>query len=221
MPGYAAHPHEVRDLEPRRRSRPLLRLLLVGIALLGLARPETNGAVSALLPLARAEIAALDRNIDISALAFEQTASGSLVRLDANLIHPFEWKGHVIEPLGWRSSARGWYRIELAAGAVLQTPLVFLIVLLSWPQATPRELLARAAVGMPFGMLLFALDTPLLLLGNFQQEVVRAVDPMALRPLFLWDRFLEGGGGFALGLALAAVCLSLARRDDRAQGGVT
>jgi len=193
-----------------------LRLLLVGIALLALARLAMNGAVSAMLPLARAEIAALDRNIDISALVVAQTPSASLVRLDANLLHPFEWQGHVVEPLGWRSTARGWYRIELAAGAVLQTPLVFLIVLLSWPQAAPRELVVRAALGMPFGMLLFALDTPLMLLGNFQQEAVRAADPLALRPLFLWDRFMEGGGGFALGLAFAVVCISLARRSDRA-----
>ena len=147
-----------------------------------------------------------------------QQESGLKVHLDANLIHPFEWQGRLVEPLGWRSSARGWYRVELAAGSVLQAPLVFLIALLSWPQRTLRELAVRAFLGVPLGLLLLAMDTPLMLLGNFQQEVVRAADPSALRPLFLWDRFLEGGGGFALGAALAAMGIALAQGGGTARG---
>ncbi len=109
----------------------------------------------------------------------------------------------------------GWYQVDLNSAAMLQAPLIFLIVILSWPPRTSREFIARLLIAAPFILILFAINTPLELLGNFQQEVISQIDPKGIRPLFAWDKFLDGGGSSVLAMALAAVAISLSSVSKR------
>jgi hypothetical protein len=61
-------------------------------------------------------------------------------------------------------------------------------------------------------VVLFALDKPLELLGNFQQEVIAAAPAHGFRALFTWSTFLDGGGGSVLALAFATSAIALGFR---------
>jgi len=190
----------------------VLRLALVAAALLLLARSYAVDAVAALLPVIGAEIKALDDNITIGALEVAGDSDRDVVRLRANLLRPQVFEGQMIYPLGWKPNTNGWFQVRVSARGVLQSVLIFLAVVLAWPVYGGREFTLRAALALPFGALLFAIDTPADLLGNFQEAVVRRIDPQATTALFTWDRFLEGGGSAALALGFAVVAIGIAAR---------
>jgi hypothetical protein len=206
MSGYAA-PIDTLSSHPRRF---FVRLLLVSLVLLALTRTYSTEIVALLLPAMAAEMTALDDNVSIRSLELGHDGPGDTVRLRANLVRPFHFKSWVAYPLGWTSHADGWYQVDINARAVLQSSLILIIAVLAWPQRALGEFIARVLIAVPFTVILFALDTPLNLLGNFQEAVVRDLDPLSTCPLFAWGKFLEGGGRIALALAFAVIAISLA-----------
>lgn len=78
----------------------------------------------------------------------------------------------------------------------------------------------RALLTLPLVGGLIAIDAPLELLGNFQQAVIRQVDPNIVRPLFMWDKFLEGGGNSMLALAFAALAIVFSQSAACSHGTV-
>jgi hypothetical protein len=201
--------NESRSFNPRSF---LVRLLLVSIALLSLARVFSNDVVALLVPAIRAEVTALDDNISVLGMELTRDASGDLLQMRADLQRPRQFSKGIVYPFAWRANIRGWYRVHSNAMGTLQGCLIFLIAILICPQRDYREFLIRMLVAVPLVIILFAVDAPLDLLGNFQEAVARHVDPHAIRPLFVWDRFLEGGGSTAM--AFAAIAISFARRSS-------
>jgi len=194
-----------------RPLRFLIRLLLVSFALLWLARLFTDDVIQFLLPVIRAEVTAIDDNLAILSLDLSPAGEGKTLRLRGNLARPQHYRQGVIYPLGWNSNTAGWYQVDLNAGAALQSSLILLIAVLGWPQRSAADTAACALIAVPLTVILFVLDTPLDLLGNFQEAVIRDLDPRAISPLFAWDKFLAGGGRTALALAFAAIAISIQR----------
>jgi hypothetical protein len=192
----------------------LIRLLLVSIVLLWLAKLFAVETVVALLPIIRNEVTALDGNLSVQSLILARENAGDTVLMHANLLSPMHFRDHIFYPVGWGSHATGWYRVHLNAAAVLQSSLIFLILILSWPQRSMFELAARCLIAAPLLIVLFAADAPLELLGNYQQAVIGGLYPNVSRPLFVWDKFLEGGGSGALALGFAAIAIAIAGITD-------
>jgi hypothetical protein len=198
--------------QPSELNRFLPRLVWVGVSALVLASFAGNALVVAALPAIRQEILALDDNIEIAGLEVVDDGGANLLRLRANLKRPI-YHGHtIIFPLGWKPHTNGWFQISGNARGALAAPLLLLVAAVSWPWGRRRETVFRSAL-LPFGCaLLFVIDEPLDLLGSFQQAVLRTSDLGGDRPLFLWARFLEGGGNTALAAALAVIVIGLAAR---------
>jgi hypothetical protein len=207
---------------PRLRpARLLLRLALVSVAVLWLAKQYSGDVVGQLLPVMRAEIAALDDNVAIGSLQINREHGTETVRMRANNLRPIYFKQYIIFPLGVRPHSNGWYQVDANVRGALLSSVIFLIAMLSWPQRTTRELVLRLLIAVPFLAVLFGLDAPLDLLGNFQATVVHTVDPDTTPLLFKWDRFLQGGGSAAIALAFAVVVISLAARAGRSGAAAT
>jgi hypothetical protein len=188
----------------------LIRLTLISVVVLLLAQAFSVRFVERLLPAFRAEIYALDNNISIASLDVVQDGPGMRVRMRANLWRPVYINRSVVYPLGSNGRPEGWYQVHLNTGGVLQASLLFLIVVLSWPHRSIGEFAVRLGLAIPFVAALLAVDAPLELLGNFHHLVLLDVDPHPLQPLFIWDKFLEGGGNCVLALALSALAISFA-----------
>src|SRR5271165_1017328 len=201
----------IKTLPTRRLLSLLTRFALTALALLWLTKVFSVDLVEQLLPAFRWEVSTLDDNLDIASLDLGRDGPSTIVRLRANLIRPIEIGGHTAYPVGWGSPFKGGTEVRLNARGVLQASVIFLIVILSWPHRGIRELGIRALLAIPLIGLLIVIDAPLELLGNFQQAVARHANADVVRPLFMWDKLLEGGGNSMLALAFAAVAIVVAQ----------
>jgi hypothetical protein len=192
-----------------------LRFLLVGAMLLTISVVALRPLDELLLPVIAREVAALDHNVLIDGLELGADESGENVRLRANLRAPLYLRSGTVYPLGWLPGTNGWYQVRLSAFGMLQAPLLFLIGLLGWRARSAREALLRAACGTPLLAILIAVDAPLDLLGNFRDRILRDARVPQWDPLFIWDRFLEGGGGAVLAVAFALIAIAAGLRFSR------
>ena len=192
--------------------RFLVRLALVSVVVLWLAKQFATDAITLLLPAMRAEITALDDNLSIDSLQVAREGEGETVRLRANTLRPIYFGKFIVYPLGVRPNTNGWYQVHASLRGALLSPVILLIAILSWPQRSLREIVLRIALGLPLIAIMFSLDAPLDLLGNFQAVVLHTADPNTTPLLFDWDKFLEGGGSAAIALAFAVIAISLASR---------
>ncbi len=198
-----------------RSGRPFelaLRLLAASVLVLALAQAFALDAVRALIPAVRTEVQSLGGDYEVLSLDLSQAASGSTLRLRANLAHPLLVGGQRVVPLGWPPRPPGWYQVDLNARGVLEASLLLGIIALGWPSTCAREMILRLGFALLLLPALIMIDTPLELLGNLQEAVARPWDPAGVRPLFLWDRFLEAGGNLALALVSSAFVAVAARR---------
>jgi hypothetical protein len=199
---------------PAAPLRFLIRLSLISLALLWIAQIGASHMVAALLPAIRAEVEALDGNISISSLDLSQDGLSNVVRMRANLLMPIYTQHYVVYPRGWKPHTSGGYQVMLNARSVLESSLILLIAILSWPHQTLRELMARLWIALPLCALLIAIETPFELLGNFEHAVLRDVDPHVFQASFAWDKFLDGGGNLVFALASAALAIKWAAPDN-------
>ena len=197
---------------PARPARWLLRVLLVTAALIALANQFAEPLVRALLPAMRAEVEAVDGNIAVSALEIAEHGASRVVHMRANLAYPIVAGGTVVYPFGFRPGTEGWYQIYLTVRGVLQSSVILWIVVLSWPATGTREGLLRALIAVPLTALLITVDAPLELIGNFHNAILHQIDPAHVPGIFVWDKFLEGGGNSVLALAAGAVAIAAAIR---------
>jgi hypothetical protein len=189
-----------------------VRLVLVTAAVLALSQWRGTAVVSGLLPIVQSELQLIDPNLVVHAVILGPWRGRASLQLQANLRYPWYHGSSVILPLGWPPNPSGWYLVAVSASGVLQSVALFGIVVLAWPATGSREAAARGLLAAPLAALLFALDTPLDVLGNFQQRVLTTVDAQGLAPLFAWARFLEGGGNLALAVGLAGLAVAAAYR---------
>jgi hypothetical protein len=194
-----------------RAARPLGvlgRIALVTLVTVWVGCRCSEPIVERLLPAIRAEILALDHNLEVLALDLSTEGPSRTVRLLANLDHPVYLADRAIYPLGWWPySPKGLYRMHITVSSVLQAPVLLCIVILSWPHRSLRERILRLLAAIPLAALLFAVDAPLELVGNFHNIVYLTDAPHATDGYFAWDCFLEGGGRPMLALAVAALAI--------------
>jgi hypothetical protein len=104
---------------------------------------------------------------------------------------------------------RGW----LNTGAIAQTPVVFLLVLVGWPSAGRRELLARLAVGLPALALVDTVNTAAALAAPFASaEALRQGDAEPATAWNVWVHFNEAGGRVMLAAVAAVLVIAALRR---------
>ncbi len=184
------------------------RITLVMLLMVAVSYRYSEPIVGRLLPIIRAELSVLDRNVEILSLDLAAEGPSRVVRLRANLEHPVYLADRSIYPVGWWPySPTGFYQVQVTVASVLQGPVLLCIVALSWPHRSPRELILRLLATIPAAGLLLAIDAPFELLGNFRSIVFLANAPNAKDCFFEWDRFLEGGGRPMLALAAAALAI--------------
>jgi hypothetical protein len=82
---------------------------------------------------------------------------------------------------------------RVQVGEAIETPLVFLTLILVWPAATSRERLLRLA----------------------EAAAILSGDDNPLTPWERWSRFLESGGRFVLAFVAALLALTLTQRLSR------
>jgi hypothetical protein len=200
-----------------RPLRVLGRIALVTLVMVTISYRYSERIVECLLPIIRAEILALDRNLEILSLTISTEGPSRMVRMHANLNHPVYLADRSIYPVGWWPySSTGFYQIQITVASLLQAPVLLCIVVLAWPHRSLRELILRLFAAIAAAALLFAIDAPIELVGNFHSIAFFTDAPHAPDIYFEWDRFLEGGGRPMLALASAAQAIvagtALARR---------
>jgi hypothetical protein len=105
---------------------------------------------------------------------------------------------------------------RVQVGEAIETPLVFLTLILVWPAATSRERLLRLAVGLPVWLSLEAITTAVQLLHPMAEAAaILSGDDNPLTPWERWSRFLESGGRFVLAFVAALLALTLTQRLSR------
>jgi hypothetical protein len=164
------------------------------------------------MPLVRSELELIDDNLLVNSLTLGIWHDRASLLLVANLRYPWHHGNSLIQPLGWPPNPPGWYLAAVSESGALQAVALLGILVIAWPARGLRDAVARGLIAVPLAALLFALDAPLDLLGNFQQRVLASVDPLGLVPLFRWARFLESGGNLALAITLAGMAIWGAER---------
>src|SRR5271166_917997 len=93
-------------------ARFLLRLALVSMAVLWLAKQYSANVVELLVPVIRAEILALDDNISIESLQITREQGALTLLLRANTLRTIYFKQFIVFPLGVRPQTNGWYQVH-------------------------------------------------------------------------------------------------------------
>jgi hypothetical protein len=197
------------------RRGSLARVLVLSALFVTLSGVALRPLSGAFLPVIAREIAVVDRNVRVERLELADEDTGAVLRMRANLREPLYLAEGTVYPRGWMPGTNGLYQVRLSGFGVLQAPTIFLIVLLAWRARSASEATARVLIALPLFAALLALDAPLDLLGNLQERMLVDAHVHRIAPLFVWDRFLEGGGGVVLALALALTAIVAGRRTCR------
>ena len=101
--------------------------------------------------------------------------------------------------------------------AALIHPLVLGAAVLVWPLPGWRARGGRLLLSLPFLLLLEAIDVPLVLASSVTDLLSYTLDPVADTASWRvdWTRVMDGGGRFALSLAMAFAAALLHRGLDR------
>jgi hypothetical protein len=102
---------------------------------------------------------------------------------------------------------------HVQVGEVVETPIVFWLLVLMWPAASRRQRLQRVLWGLPVFLGVEAVSTATqLLLPMAQASAILAGDPDPVTVWDRWSRFLEAGGQFAVACVAALLLLSSTRK---------
>ncbi len=103
-----------------------------------------------------------------------------------------------------------WVVSKLQVASVVQSPLVFWILLLLWPVQSYRERLRVLALGIPVFLCLETATTVCQLLNPLAYgSAVLGGDPDPITWWERWSRFLESGGRVSLALGAALITVSM------------
>lgn len=157
---------------------------------------------TALLPVFRWEITQLDDAYQVLDLALSQQGADTVVRLEAGLARIIVLGGHALQP-----DPRARADVSTLAGHIAQPAILSLALILAWPARKVIEYPVRvliAAGGIAFVILA---DVPFVLWAALWDIHVSAFEPERFSPLLIWRDFLQGGGRFALGLAVGVLAV--------------
>lgn len=189
-----------------------LRLFVVLIVLVPLILLNREALVDAALPMIGAVFKWVADDFRLLDLSIAQAGSDRVVKVTVMWQHIQVVGNHVIYP-----DARGTATASTLLAHTLQGPCAAIVAAFAWPLAAGRnrwwrEIAARVLVLLPLLALLVVVDTPFVLAGELWGMVLDALDPNAFSVLVAWKTFLQGGGRYALGLAIASLAIHVARR---------
>ncbi|MDP2030720.1 MAG: hypothetical protein Q8K12_13860 [Thiobacillus sp.] len=95
--------------------------------------------------------------------------------------------------------------------AALIHPIVLAAAALVWPLPSWRDRLLRLGLSLPFLLMLEVFDVPLVLASSIGDLLSYTLNPVADRASWRvdWTRVMDGGGRFALSLAMAFAAAQL------------
>ena len=184
-----------------------LRLLLALALLVLPGTPVGPALMEPLLPAMRTWLTWVEPAFAVRSLVIDRSEGRSRLRLEVGLVHPVRVAGKLVMP-----HPRGRARAEVPLAQAWQAPLVMTLLLLAWPARGWQEVAWRAAVALPAGAALLAMDTPLVLLAEVWQLLRLAHGDQTFSALVAWGELLRAGGRVGAGLLAAATIAMLARR---------
>lgn len=186
----------------------LLRLALAAGLLIPLAAYYGEALIESLLPAYREVFAWVADDFRLLNLALDHEGADRVLRATVMWKHIVVLGGHVVYP-----DPRGAANASTLIAHALQGPLLALIAAFAWPAHRAREFALRALLLAPMLIVLVFVDMPLVLVAELWQTAIDALAPGTLSFLVIWKTFLQGGGRYALGLAVAAAAVQWAHRS--------
>ncbi len=193
--------------------RILLRLTLAA----GVSIPLTvffgEALVESWLPAYRLVFGWVGEEFRLLSLVMDHEGADRVLRATVTWKHIAVIGGQVIypDPLGVANAS------TLIAHA-LQGPLVAVLAAVAWPTQCRREFAWRLLLLAPLLLVVVLSDLPCVLAAEIWEVVIDTLAPGTVSPLVAWKNFLQGGGRYALGLAVAALAVQWARRRYPTQG---
>ena len=161
------------------------------------------------LPIFRTLVPLLDARFVITDVRLARIGTDEVVRFRGNLSRPLVINDRIVDPFGWNGTPEGGFRPTYIVGDVLQYAAALLIFVLAWPASGPRELARRLALAGGGKVLLPMAVVPFTVMAEFRNGLESLTPPAAL---LVASRYLMGGGGWAIALLAAIVCIDCARR---------
>lgn len=193
--------------EPRRFA---LGLLLSFAVVMALAWAWGRDLVQAVLPLARALIAALDHHFAIQFLGIDRDTQDTVVRLRVQLMNLLTVGKRVAAP-----TPGSLVDVTTTVGTMLQPIVIALGFAGAWPGTAIRRLQRVCLAGL-LGLLFLLIDLPLTLYAYVWDIHVYKAQQDVFSPLLMWHNFLHAGGRLGVGVLLAlAACAVLGGVDGR------
>lgn len=180
-----------------------IRFVLALLVLLALNHAYGKLLTTALLPVFRWEIAQLDDAYRVLDLTLSRQGADTVLRLDVGMARDIVIGGQVLP-----DDPRARADVSTLAGHVTQPALLCLALILAWParKAAIEYPLRALIVCAGIAPVLFA-DVPFVLWAEVWDIHVTAFEPGRFSPLLIWRDFLQGGGRFALGLAVGVLAV--------------
>jgi hypothetical protein len=192
------------------------RFAVVSVGMLLVGGVFATPIVKSLIPLLGRCVQALTVDFDFLAVVLDESGKQPVISFHANLSHVVAVGRGFAYPFGYGNVPDGFYEVTLTTGGVLQHALFLLIVVLAWP-GTRRELLFRAVLALPLASLLILQHVSVTVLAELWGPLRDQLAPGEFSALLTWSRFLMGGGGLVMAMALGAVIIAgVARWQPRA-----
>jgi hypothetical protein len=188
------------------------RLLAASVLVLVLTHVLERQIVGSLIPLFTRTIGILDGNFVVTDVRLNHEGLNDTVSFSANLVRPVSMAGQTLYPFGWGDVPPGYAQVDCTLGGVLLYGSVILILSLAWPVRRASEMVWRLLLCVPVLMLTLLVGIPITVIAELWNSFEQDAHVHPLNLWMVWSRFLTGGGGFMLALALSGVVISLATR---------
>jgi hypothetical protein len=196
---------------PRATVKLGARLVLAAALLLFLADGWGGVLVDAVAPSVGGIVSLFDSRFTVAGAEVVNQDGRSFLRVAADLAHPILLSGELVVPLWQNPMAAGPIQVDLTLGGLLQYPLLLLIFILAWPSDSRQEFAVRLMLALPAAALLLIVPAPVTVLAELRSFLRDLVPQSGFDPLVGLSRYLMGGGGVALALALSFAVLLGAR----------
>jgi len=188
-------------------TKAAIRFVLALLVLLALNHVYAKFFMEALLPVFRWEIAQIDDAYRVLDLTLSQQGADTVLRLEVGVARDIVIGGQVL-PADPRARAN----VSTLAGHLTQPAILALAMIFAWPPRRAGEYPLRALVASAGLALVILIDVPFVLWAELWDIHVTAFEPGRFSPLLLWRDFLQGGGRFALGLAVGVLAVAAGQR---------
>jgi hypothetical protein len=207
-----AHTRRIASIQAR---WALLRLIFTAAVLLPLSVHFGQQVIDIFLPAFTLMFGWAADDFQLLRLAVDHEGADLVLRATVMWKHIMFLGPHVIYP-----DPRGTANASTLLAHALQGPLTAILAAIAWPTSQPvlhgsmvrwRERVLRTLFMLPLLGLLIMIDLPLVLAGELWHFTLDALAPDTFCALVSWKFFMQGGGRYALAMALAGLAVFLGR----------